>query len=349
MTLLARNMALLSCPECDGAVTLSAEREDRVRCERGHEFPISSGIPMFARVARSPQDPADATSASFAYEFTALDPELTPERKRREDVVTFFRATGLDPNVYQRVPNSAKRRDLTPEDIGYEPDGHLLRDKVVLDAGCGAGRFSRLAALYGASVIALDRSDAVHRAARVCAGLDVTVVQADLMRPPLKEASFDVVFSIGVLHHTVDTRAGLHAIARLVRPGGQLAVWVYPPEYWAGTIRGTVTRSLRRLLLRAPVGGRAAFCRYILLPIGRLQMRLARRRWTKLLSAPLFILNIPRYEDREVMLTTIFDYWASPTIRTHRPEELYDWLTEIGFADIRILPMPTAVLATRPS
>lgn len=324
---------------------MAVEGERRVRCEGCERtYPIRTGIPHFADAPDS-----DGTSRSFAYEFTVLDPEVAPRERQREDVVTFFRATGLDQEVYRRLRNSSKRIDLTPEDLGYEPDGSSLRGRSVLDAGCGGGRFSRVAASYGARVVAFDRSDAVERTAAVTQDVDVDVVQGDILRPPFKPGVFDLVFSIGVLHHTADTRAGLQALARLVSPGGTLAIWVYAPEYWGGSVRGSITRAIRSVLLRLPFRAQVAFCRSVLYPIGRLQMRLARRRWTKLAAAPLFLLNVPRYPDRDLMLTTIFDYWAAPVIRTHRAEELYDWLVEEGLEEIRILPMPTAVTARRPA
>lgn len=336
----------LACPTC-GSDVAESDGAAFVCVGCVTRYPVVRGIPRFVDPARYDVDSERNTSESFAYEFTNLDPaEMTP-RKQREDLITFFRATGLDPRLYRYVKNAAKRLDLAPEDIGYEPASVGLRGRRVLDAGCGGGRFSLLVARNGAEVVSLDRSDAVERARAVCLGLPVLTVQGDVLRPPLRAASFDIVFSIGVLHHTADTRAGIHALARLVRPGGLLAVWVYPPEYWGGPIRGAITRTLRKIFLRLPVRGRAAVCRLVFLPIGRVQVRLARRRFTKLLLAPLFLLNIPRHEDRDIMLVSIFDYWSAPVIRVHRSEEIYDWFAEAGLEQIEILPTPTAVTGRR--
>ncbi|MCY2968389.1 MAG: methyltransferase domain-containing protein [Planctomycetota bacterium] len=104
-----------------------------------------------------------------------------------------------------------------------------------LDAGCGGGRYSRVAGEAGAKVWGADHSHAVDKAAALCGVLsEVRFVQADLKRLPFPERSFDFVFSIGVMHHDVDTRAVFDAVAKLVRPGGRYSVWLYR--------RGTLVR-----------------------------------------------------------------------------------------------------------
>jgi SAM-dependent methyltransferase len=55
----------------------------------------------------------------------------------------------------------------------------------------------------------------------------VQFVETDLRRPGLKAASFDVVYSSGVLHHTPDPRASFARLAQLARPGGAIVLGVY--------------------------------------------------------------------------------------------------------------------------
>ena len=94
----------------------------------------------------------------------------------------------------------------------------FFRGKRVLDAGCGTGRHAYYAAQYGASeVVGLDLSEAVETARRVLSEFDnAEVVQGDLLRPPLRTPAegggFDLVYSIGVLHHLPDPYEGFRSL-----------------------------------------------------------------------------------------------------------------------------------------
>lgn len=103
---------------------------------------------------------------------------------------------------------------------------------VILDAGCGAGYSAT--AFFGDLLsrhryIGVDISDAVEVARERFAelGYDGEFIQADLGRMPIADASVDLAFSEGVLHHTDDTGAALAAVARKVRPGGRVLFYVY--------------------------------------------------------------------------------------------------------------------------
>jgi SAM-dependent methyltransferase len=96
----------------------------------------------------------------------------------------------------------------------------------VLDAGCGMGRWLHFARRGGAEIVGMDVSPAIDVAARrEEEGVDF--VQADLREPPFPPESFDLVYSLGVLHHLEDPVVGVRALARLVRPGGELRFYVY--------------------------------------------------------------------------------------------------------------------------
>lgn len=105
-----------------------------------------------------------------------------------------------------------------------------LKGKVLLDAGCGAGRFSEIALESGAQVVAVD----ISRAAYACrANLDrfpaeqFLVLRGDLFNLPLKPGSFDGAFSLGVLQHTPDPMRALTSLVPLLKPGARLATWIY--------------------------------------------------------------------------------------------------------------------------
>ena len=73
-----------------------------------------------------------------------------------------------------------------------------LKGLRILDAGCGGGRYCKVAGEAGATVIGADHSSAVEKAAKLCAHLPaVNFLQGDLKQLPLEKYSFDFAFSIG--------------------------------------------------------------------------------------------------------------------------------------------------------
>ena len=107
----------------------------------------------------------------------------------------------------------------------------FFKDKVVADAGCGMGRFTRLAAEFGArEVIGFDISGAVEIAQNWAKELpNLHIIQADIYSLPLKQ-DFDFIYSIGVLHHLPDPYRGFRKLCRLLVKGGAVSVWVYGYE-----------------------------------------------------------------------------------------------------------------------
>lgn len=101
-----------------------------------------------------------------------------------------------------------------------------LAGKIVLDAGCGCGRFLAVAQAMGASVVGVDGSTHALRAAAENAH-GAALLQANLLKLPLRDESVDHAFSIGVLHHTESTERAFMEVARTVKRGGSFAVWVY--------------------------------------------------------------------------------------------------------------------------
>src|SRR3954452_10615301 len=102
---------------------------------------------------------------------------------------------------------------------GITDDG--VRGRMIVDFGCGPGRFLDVVRRKGAIAVGIDLSAAVDAARSNFANdPDVLIVQGDLFRPPLRAGSFDGGFSIGVLHHTPDPARGLAALAGLIKPDG---------------------------------------------------------------------------------------------------------------------------------
>lgn len=99
----------------------------------------------------------------------------------------------------------------------------------VLDAGCGTGRaLTPLRAAVGAAgtVIGVDLTEGMLAAARRAGReADGTLLRADVARLPLRDGALDAVFAAGLIAHLPEPAANLRELARVVRPGGRLALF----------------------------------------------------------------------------------------------------------------------------
>jgi SAM-dependent methyltransferase len=223
----------------------------------------------------------------------------------------------------------------------YPIKPEFFRGKRVLDAGCGTGRHTRLAAQYGADeVVALDLSDAVEAARVNLAGFDnVRVVQGDLLRLPFRMAEagggFDLIYSIGVLHHLPNPLAGFRSLLRFLRPGGTIAVWVYGYEN-NGFVRNVV-EPIRRVSTKvAP-----SLLRGLAWPLA-----LGFHGVAKGIYRPLSGTSVSRGLPLHEYLTSVadfsfrqnyaivFDQLVAPTAAYITGPELRDWFETAGLDDI---------------
>ena len=105
--------------------------------------------------------------------------------------------------------------------------------ELVLDLGCGAGRHSFEAQRRGAHVVALDLDDAVLKDVNEMMkgiGPSGSCTVGDALRLPFADASFDRIIASEVLEHIPEDSAAMAEIARVLKPGGSVAVTV--PRCW---------------------------------------------------------------------------------------------------------------------
>jgi SAM-dependent methyltransferase len=129
------------------------------------------------------------------------------------------------------------------------------RGRDFLDVGCGMGRNSHWPMTYGArSGVAIDLDDrSLAAARRALAPWPALEVQAMSVYEIAFENAFDVVFSIGVIHHLAEPERALRQMAKAARPGGRVLIWVYGHENNEWIVR--YFDPLRRLLFaRLPIG-----------------------------------------------------------------------------------------------
>ncbi len=210
-----------------------------------------------------------------------------------------------------------------------------LRGALVLDAGCGMGRYARLAADAGARVVGIDLSWAVRAARELNPGReDLLFARADLFRLPFANGQFDQIYSLGVLDHTPDPRRAFLALARLLRPGGRIVIWVYPRE------RPALERVMnlhRAVSTRLPLSVVLGLSR-LMAPIGGLKRRMmaSRNRLVERAGVALNVLTIgvSMHPDPEVRVCDTFDWYAPQYLSRHSPDEVAGWFREAGLDPI---------------
>ena len=216
----------------------------------------------------------------------------------------------------------------------------FFKDKVVLEGGCGKGRHTQLAAQFGArDVIGIDLSDAVETAFAATRELpNAHIVQADIYNLPFARV-FDYAFSIGVLHHLPDPRAGFQSLTSKVKPGGYMSAWVYGAENnewitrWVNPVRERVTSRIDpRLLLqlsKVPAAIMFIATKTIYGPLNRSPRGASVARH---LFYNDYLKAIAGFGWRE-QHSIVFDHLIAPTAFYISRDEFAAWWREIGVSD----------------
>jgi ubiquinone/menaquinone biosynthesis C-methylase UbiE len=170
---------------------------------------------------------------------------------------------GYDAHVLTEESQRLLARRITPDVV----DEHIV-GRTVLDLGCGSGRYAVALALLGAeSVTAVDyQAKSYQRAEAFCKkqALPVRFAEADVLRLPFEDQSFDFVFSNGVLHHTRSWQTALAEYLRVMRRSGFLFLYATGGFFW------TTRRALRSLFQAIPRAYTAAVLEIIGMPANRM-------------------------------------------------------------------------------
>lgn len=166
----------------------------------------------------------------------------------RTETVRRFYSESPFPNYRERDSLQSLRLRAERSELARLLDQAIPQEARVLDLGCGTGQMTLFLASGGRRVVGVDLTRASLELGADAArrfGVDGALfVETDLHRPALRAGSFDVVLSLGVLHHTPDPRAAFANLARLARPGGVIVVGLY-------NVFARLPHRLRRLVARA--------------------------------------------------------------------------------------------------
>jgi SAM-dependent methyltransferase len=242
-------------------------------------------------------------------------------------------AYGLQWNRYRIIRDDEDRATFSSRTRLSAAD---LDGKLVLDAGCGMGRYLRVAAAGpDRQIIGVDLSRAVIAARELTANLPgVSVVRADLLRLPFLAETFDIIYSLGVLDHTPDPRHAVLELARLLKPEGTLVVWVYERER---LVVERVMNIQRAISTRLPVPVLEFLCR-LTAPLGGVKRRLfASPLWfVQRMGVALHLLTIgvSMHPDPEVRVCDTLDWYAPRFLSRHTFDEVAGWFREAGLREL---------------
>jgi SAM-dependent methyltransferase/uncharacterized protein YbaR (Trm112 family) len=212
----------LACPDCLGNLTCEITEtssdlpwqeilEGQLCCRQcSKRYLIRNGLPRF-RSDEQVEGKVQKTVDGFGYEWSKFNHQISDTYMSQRQ------------NFY---------------DFIHPVTAEFFEGKIVLDAGCGMGRFLKLGAEFGSQeIIGVDLSAAVEAAYHNTRRLpNAHVIQGDILKLPLKPG-FDYIFSIGVLQFLAEPRQGFCHLTRLLKPGGKISIWVYSEENNHGIIR----------------------------------------------------------------------------------------------------------------
>ena len=197
------HLKYLICPYCERDLVIGDSTDaDEQRIESGtlccqackREFPIVRGVPRFVELS----------NYADGFDFQWNKHALTQHDSHSKSTVS-----------EDRFFNETKWARELP-------------DEIILEVGCGSGRFTAQAISTGAMVLATDLSGAVDANHRIHKDAkNLLIVQSDVYRMPFRKNSCDKVFCLGVLQHTPNVEKTFRTLPEYLKPGGSLATDVY--------------------------------------------------------------------------------------------------------------------------
>jgi SAM-dependent methyltransferase len=209
-----------------------------------------------------------------------------------------------------------------------------FRGKRVLDAGCGHGHHLRMVAPYAREIIGIDLNTSGIARGETQDLSHIRTLDADIATVDFPEP-FDIVYCLGVIHHTDHPDKTFENLKRLTRKGGRLIIWAYSYEgnFWNRALLEFFKRAVLKHFPSSVLLGLSYLATVLLYPIV----------WSVyLLPLPFlpyyeYFGNFRKLSFRRNLLN-VFDKLMAPQTAFLRRDEIARWFNPDDFTDIHISP-----------
>ncbi len=230
-------MEYLVCPVCHGRLDVThVDNESgehilngRLTCmDCGTHYPVQQGVPVLLSPSDTGVVKTDISTGDAYEQYFNVVFQGDGEAEQRlygltteEEIKDFQQKTGIE-------------------------SLESLKDRVVVDAGCGAGRIEPVLAEHSRVVIAFDISPVVYSTFQQYQHVsNLHIVRASMAAIPLATHAFDVVWCDGVLPYVADWRRSLKELLRLRTHRGYLFTWCYDSTITRNESLGRIGHRLR--------------------------------------------------------------------------------------------------------
>lgn len=220
-----------------GGTTIKEVKDGLLYSETGFVFPIINGIPRL--LIESLYDYAGFLQQHLPHYQSlkndleknykgVLDHCVSKNKKTKQSFELEW--SFLDPKEKEQVwrDDSSSMPQIFLKETGESES--FYTGKTVIDVGCGHGIMTGKIAAMASLAVGVELSKAVENAYSKNQNSKAWYLQADLQFLPFDDATFDVLYSSGVIHHTNNTELSLSLIEPVLKPGGKLCLWLYHPQ-----------------------------------------------------------------------------------------------------------------------
>lgn len=214
---------------------------------------------------------------------------------------------------------------------------------VALDVGCGSGRWSLYLSPRVKFIEAIDPSSAVWVAKKLLKDLkNIRVTQASVEHLPFSDNAFDLVYSLGVLHHVPNTSSAIQHCFEKTKHGGYFLLYLYYNHENRGFVFRFIFRCsnlLRKIISIFPLGLKKVTCNLIATliywPLAKLSTIVA---FFSISWASKLPLSYYKKTSFFVMRNDALDRFGTPLEKRFSKSEINKMLTQVGFVNIQFSP-----------